>query len=91
MGATNIIAVDAMHFDCPWWYRIGVSPMGWFAPRLAAPVRASATVIRPIRPLGHYSQALEWKQDRIKSWIERGYEDARYKLSTQTATSLAVA
>jgi predicted acylesterase/phospholipase RssA len=81
MGATKIIAVDAMHFDCPWWYRAGVRPMGLLAPRISAAVKAATTLIRPPKPLGHYSEALEWDMGRIRRWIERGYEDARQTLA----------
>jgi NTE family protein len=76
MGATRFIAVDAMHFDCPWWYRATVRPIGWLAPRISAAVRACTTLIRPSKPLGHYSEALDWDRSRIQRWIERGYEDA---------------
>ena len=81
MGATKIIAIDAMHFDCPWWYRAGVSPMGLFAPRLNSPVKTQAVIIRPSRPLGHYSEALAWDRARIQSWIDLGYADARKALA----------
>ncbi len=76
MGATRIIAVDAMHFDCPWFYRAGVRPMKWLAPRISKAVRACTTLIRPGKPLGHYTDALDWDRSRIQRWIERGYEDA---------------
>jgi NTE family protein len=81
MGATRIIAVDAMHFDCPWWYRAAVRPAGFLAPRITRAIRACTTLIRPSKPLGHYSEALNWDRSRIQSWIERGYEDACRTLS----------
>lgn len=77
MGATRIVAVDAMHFDCPWWYRAGVKPIGLFAPRIRSAIRAGVTLIRPDKPLGHYQEALTWNRNRIERWMERGYEDAR--------------
>jgi len=81
MGATRIIAIDAMHFDCPWWYRLGVSPMGWFAPRVGSAKRASITLIRPSRPLGDYQEALAWDRSRIRMWIDLGYADARQQMA----------
>jgi predicted acylesterase/phospholipase RssA len=91
MGATRIVAVDAMHFDCPWWYRAGVSPMGLFAPRVEASVRAKATVIRPRRPLGDYQEALSWDRARILDWIDRGYADARTTMVDQDVSVYASA
>jgi len=88
MGATRIIAVDAMHFDCPWWYRVGVRPMGLFAPRLGSGVKANTTVIRPSRPLGHYSEALDWERARIQKWIDLGYEDARRTLAAEMSSTM---
>jgi NTE family protein len=77
MGATQIVAIDAMHFDCPWWYRAGVSPMGLFAPRLRSISKTQITLIRPSRPLGNYSDAISWKRERIQNWLDLGYTDAR--------------
>jgi predicted acylesterase/phospholipase RssA len=91
MGATRIIAVDAMHFDCPWWYRVGVSPMGFFAPRLGSGVKALTTLIRPSHPLGHFSEALTWDRDRIQRWIDRGYEDAHRTMARARILSSASA
>lgn len=83
MGATKIIAIDAMHFDCPWWYRAGVSPMGLFAPRIRAELKSNITLIRPSRPLGHYSTALAWNRARIQEWLDLGYSDARSAFAAQ--------
>ena len=91
MGATRIIAVDAMHFDCPWWYRAGVKPMGLFAPRLPSGIKASTTLIRPSRPLGHYSEALDWDRARIQKWIDLGYEDARRTMAGSASSTFASA
>jgi predicted acylesterase/phospholipase RssA len=85
MGATRIVAVDAMHFDCPWWYRAGVRPMGLFAPRVKAAVRAQTTLIRPNRPLGDYQEALTWDRARIQDWLDRGYADAQSAFARQPA------
>ena len=90
MGATSIVAIDAMHFDCPWWYRAGVSPMGLFAPRLKSEVRLQTILIRPSRPLGHYSEALSWNRARIQSWLDLGYSDARRTLAKQPLAALAL-
>jgi NTE family protein len=90
MGATRIIAVDAMHFECPWWYRVGTSPIGWFAPRTPAAAKAQTTLIRPNRPLGHYSEALDWNRERIQNWIDLGYQDARRTMTDlKSSTSVA--
>ena len=77
MGATRIVAIDAMHFDSPWWYRTAVSPMGLFAPRVKRVNQARTTLIRPSRSLGHYSEAIAWKRDRIQGWLDLGYADAQ--------------
>ncbi len=81
MGADRIIAVDAMHFDCPWWYRTAVRPAGFLAPRTRPAIRTATTLIRPSKPLGHYSTALNWDRGRIQKWIDLGYEDARRTLA----------
>jgi predicted acylesterase/phospholipase RssA len=81
MGATRIVAIDGMHFNCPWWYRAGVRPMGLFAPRIKAVRQVPTTIIRPSRPLGDYQEALTWNRARIQAWIDLGYSDARQKLA----------
>jgi predicted acylesterase/phospholipase RssA len=77
MGATKIIAINAMHYDAPWWYRMGVSPSKILAPRIPVGKKAQTLVITPNRPLGPYSDALWWNRAKIKEWLERGYEDAQ--------------
>jgi len=87
MGATRIVAVDAMHFECPWWFRAGVSPLGLFAPRIKPAIRARTTIIRPSRPLGDYQEALNWNQARIQDWLDLGYADARHTLAQLSPAS----
>ncbi len=91
MGATRIVAVDAMHFECPWWYRAGVKPMGLFAPRVKPAVKAQTTLIRPSRPLGDYQEALAWDRARIQDWLDRGYADAQETLAVQRVSTCASA
>ncbi len=91
MGATKIVAVDAMHFECPWWYRAGVRPMGLFAPRVPSAVKAQTTLIRPSRPLGDYQEALSWERGRIQDWLDRGYADARQMFARQDVSVYASA
>jgi NTE family protein len=76
MGATKIVAIDAMHYEAPWWYRMGVSPMKMLAPRKPLGKKAQTLVIRPRTPLGPYNEAISWNRAKIKEWLERGYEDA---------------
>ena len=89
MGATQIIAIDAMNFTCPRLYRACVGPIGWFAPRTHSHVRANTTVIRPSSPLGNYSHGLDWDKGRIQSWIDRGYEDAQRVLASNDCAAAA--
>jgi NTE family protein len=77
MGATRIVAIDAMHYEAPWWYRLGVSPMKMLAPRLSAAAKSQTLLIRPSRPLGPYNEAISWKRAKIKEWLDRGREDAQ--------------
>ena len=90
MGATRIVAIDAMHYEAPWWYRAGVTPMKMLAPRISGAARAQTLIIRPTRPLGPYSEAIAWKRAKIKEWVERGYEDARraFKLHAAVGENL---
>jgi predicted acylesterase/phospholipase RssA len=90
MGATRIVAIDAMHFVSPWWYRAGVSPMGLFAPRISN-AKVPTTLIRPSRPLGHYSAALAWDRNRIQDWIDLGYSDAQGAMASQTGAAVTLA
>jgi predicted acylesterase/phospholipase RssA len=87
MGATRIVAIDAMRFDAPWWYRRAVSPRGWFAPRIGSPNTVHTTLIRPSRSLGHYSEAIAWKRNRIQEWLDLGYADAQRAFDQETVAA----
>ena len=76
MGATTIIAVDALPSSDLWWLRLGTA----FARRLRRkrelPPDVRLITISPSEPLGDTNSAVFWKRDNIERWIDLGYRDA---------------
>jgi predicted acylesterase/phospholipase RssA len=76
MGASRLIAVDALHLDGSWWMRAGMSAMRVAKPgRRSKGTRLPIKLIRPAAGLGNVNDAVVWQRDRIRRWIDCGYED----------------
>lgn len=90
MGATRIIAIDALPSPGIWWLRLGTSVARAFRPRHHFPPGIEIITIAPSEPLGDTNSAVFWKRDNIERWIELGYGDARRVLrdySPESGTS----
>jgi predicted acylesterase/phospholipase RssA len=81
MGASRVIAIDALPQVLPWWMRAGVSAARIFAPRRKYAAKVDLTVIGPSERLGDMIDAVRWKRENIERWIDLGARDAENALS----------
>jgi NTE family protein len=75
MGATRIIAIDALPRVGDWWLRAGRDAARIFKPRRRYPLHVQITVVRPSGYLGDARDAVFWKRENVARWIEMGRRD----------------
>ncbi len=76
MGATRVIAVNALPLMPSRPLRALVRAVRWVGQEPAAPPGLDVTVIRPVGPLGSVRDALTWNPERVRQWIQQGEDDA---------------
>jgi NTE family protein len=76
MGATRVIAVNALPLMPSRPLRGVVRMVRWLAEKPAATPSLEVVVIRPSAPLGSIRDALTWSPDRVRQWIQQGEDDA---------------
>ena len=83
MGATSAIVIDAMNFIPPVLLRVGVAALRVVAaPKFDFGV-LKMTWIRPSTPLGRVRDALFWKEENARRWVELGERDGEGVLTTE--------
>jgi NTE family protein len=75
MGATRIIAIDALPRVGRWWLRAGRDVARMFKPRRRYPAHLEIMIVRPSAYLGDASDAVFWKKENIARWVELGRRD----------------
>jgi NTE family protein len=78
MGATRVIAINAMPAIPSPVLRMAADAMRWLRPQERMPVAGMDVIeIRPSEPLGSLWELVRWKRDCIERWIDLGYRDGR--------------
>ncbi len=83
MGATRIVAVHSLPTVSPWWIRAGLSALRGLRGRPKVPDNLEITLISPSEPMGTARDALVWKRDNIRRWIDLGERDAAHRFPLQ--------
>jgi len=81
MGATRVIAVNALRFISPWAVGMaikGVRSLSGVRPRVTG--GAEVTLITPSQYLGKFLDGATWRRENILRWIELGEADATMTL-----------
>ena len=76
MGATRIIAIDALPSVTPWWVQAGSRVLRRALPQKKLPPQTEVLIIRPSEYLGTAQDAIVWKRENIERWIALGKRDA---------------
>lgn len=79
MGATRVIAVNALPLMPSRTLRAGARVVRWLSPKhkpTATPAPLDVVVIRPGTQLGSIREALTWNPERVRQWIQQGEDDA---------------
>jgi len=77
MGATRVIAVNALPTLPSALLRVGAGAIRWISPKAPARGDLEVTTIAPGASLGSVSESVRWNRENVRRWIERGAEDAR--------------
>ena len=76
MGATRVIAVNALPLMPSRSLRAAVRVVRWLGPKPAAAPPLDVVVIRPSAQLGSIREALTWNPEHVRQWIQQGEDDA---------------
>ena len=90
MGATRVIAVNALRFVSPWAVGIvlkGMRRLSRVPPR--APGGPEVTLITPTQNLGKFLDGATWRRENIVRWIEQGEADAIAALGTDVGCQIS--
>lgn len=78
MGATRVIAINAMPAIPSPVLHMAAEAMRWLRPQERAPVNGMDVIyISPSEPLGSLWNLVRWKRDCIERWIDLGYRDGQ--------------
>jgi NTE family protein len=90
MGATRVIAVNALRFVSPWAVRMmiqGVRRLSRVRP--SAPGGPPVTLITPAQYLGRFLDGATWRKENILRWIEQGEADATEALGRDVGCQIS--
>ena len=87
MGATRIIAINVLPGVMPWPIRMVSAAVRRFR-QIPAPQATSVKLIKPSELLGSVREAVIWKTNNIRRWIELGERDGRQFLNASGGISL---
>ena len=77
MGATRVVAVNALPLMPSRTLRAAARVVRWLSPKPAATTTPlDVVVIRPSTQLGSIRDALTWNPERMRQWIQQGEDDA---------------
>ncbi len=83
LGATRIVAVDALPPVTPWWVQAGSRVLRRVVPHKDLPPETEVVIITPSEYLGTARDAIIWKRDNIARWIDLGRRDADHQFRLQ--------
>jgi NTE family protein len=90
MGATRVIAVNALRYVSPWAVGImikGVRRLRRVQPR--APGGPEVMLITPVQYLGKFLDGARWRRENILRWIEQGEADATAALGKDVGCQIS--
>jgi NTE family protein len=87
MGATRIVAIDALPNVGKWWMHLGIDIVQIFKRRRRYSPDLELTVISPSEPLGATNDAVFWKRENVERWVDLGMRDAARVLAPEIVTS----
>src|SRR5579864_2428289 len=76
MGATRVVAVNALPVLPSRLLRAGARVLHFFSPRIPPPGSLEVILIQPAASLGTLKESVHWNRDNTQRWIEHGAEDA---------------
>lgn len=85
MGATRVVAVNALPVLSSRLLRAGARVLWFFSPRLPSPGSLEVVLIQPAGSLGTLTESIRWNPDTTQRWIEQGAEDARRVIQSAPA------
>jgi len=85
MGATRVVAVNALPILPSRLLRAGATVVRFFSPRIASFSPLEVILIRPGGSLGTLTESVRWNRDTIQRWIEQGAEDAQRVIQSASA------
>lgn len=85
MGATRIIAIDSLPDVGMWWLRAGIEVARFFKPSRHFPPDLDLMVVSPSEPLGDANDAVFWKRENIRRWVDLGARDTARALQSWTS------
>jgi len=77
MGATRVVAVNALPVLPSRVLRAGAQLLRFFSPRIPPPGSLDLILIQPAGSLGTLTESIRWNPETIQRWIDQGAEDAR--------------
>jgi NTE family protein len=81
MGATRVVAVNALPVLPSRLLRAGARVLRFLSPRISPPGSLEVILIQPAGSLGTLTESIRWNRDTIQRWIDQGAEDARRVIS----------
>ena len=77
MGATRVVAVNALPMLPTRLLRAAARVLRFFSPSTPPPGSLEVILIQPAGSLGNLTESVRWNPDTIQRWIDQGAEDAR--------------
>jgi NTE family protein len=85
MGATRVVAVNALPVLPSRLLRACVRVLRFFSPRLPPPGSLEVILVQPPGSLGTLTESIRWNRDTTQRWIEQGSQDARRVIQSAPA------
>ena len=85
MGATRVVAVNALPVLPSRLLHAGVRALRFFSPKIPPPNSLEVILIQPAGSLGTLTESIRWNPDTIQRWIDQGAEDARRVIQSAPA------
>jgi NTE family protein len=85
MGATRLVAVNALPVLPSRLLRAGARVLRFLSPSIPPPGPLEVILIQPASSLGTLTEAVRWTRESSQRWIEQGAEDARRVIQSAPA------
>jgi len=85
MGATRVIAINALPRITPWAIRLVLSGMHRMR-KMPVPASLDISAISPTGPMGTARDSMVWNEANVRRWVEMGIRDGEKFLKEFLAT-----